>query len=57
MPIQQFTYLQTGANDENFMSEFTRMQDIYVFNNKDMITRGELQKSIKVLKGLLNALH
>jgi predicted nucleotidyltransferase component of viral defense system len=48
-PINQFSYLQSGMNNTGLISEFTRMQDIYVFSAEHIITKDELQESIKAL--------
>jgi predicted nucleotidyltransferase component of viral defense system len=48
-PINQFSYLQTGMNNAGLIREFTRMQEIYVFSAEHIITKDELQKSIKAL--------
>ena len=48
-PINQFSYLQTGMNNAGLIREFARMQDIYVFSAEHIITKDELQKSIKAL--------
>jgi predicted nucleotidyltransferase component of viral defense system len=48
-PINQFSYLQTGMNNAGLIREFTRMQEIYVFSDEHIITKDELQKSIKAL--------
>lgn len=48
-PINQFSYLQTGINNARLIKEFSRMQEIYVFNDEQIITIDELQKCIKSL--------
>lgn len=51
-PINQFSYLQIGMNNEELLREFVRMQGIYVFNDEHMIKIEELEESIKVLAGV-----
>ncbi|MDD3926796.1 MAG: nucleotidyl transferase AbiEii/AbiGii toxin family protein [bacterium] len=53
-PINQFSYLHTGTNNEQFIKEFMRMQEIYVFNDAHTITVSELQKTVETLYTVFN---
>ena len=51
-PIQQFSYLLVGMDDQALLEEFTRMQKTYVFDDEYLISTEELQNGIRDLREL-----
>ena len=48
--IGQFNYFQSAMDNEELLKEFSRMQELYVFNEKDIIPISELRSGIGELK-------
>ena len=48
--IGQFNYFQSAMDNEELLKEFSRMQEVYVFNEKDIIPISELRSGIGELK-------
>ena len=51
-PIQQFSYLIVGMDDQTLLEEFMRMQKTYVFDDEFLISIEELQNGIGELREL-----
>jgi hypothetical protein len=51
-PIQQFSYLIVGMDDQVLLEEFMRMQKTYVFDDEYLISKEELQNGIGELREL-----
>jgi len=54
-PIKKFSYFRTGINNERLIKEFSRMQEIYVFNDEHIIPVDELQKNIEALSAIFDS--
>lgn len=50
--IKDFSYLKKAIDDDEFIKVFDRMQEIYVFDSKDIIKIAELTVVIEKLKSV-----
>ena len=56
MPINKFSYLLTSMGNESLIKEFARMQEVYVFNKKHIISQDQLNECINKISDIFHGL-